>query len=296
MGRQGFSTLVMVFFVWNSMLSISCANKSDPQTSDHSLAVEEAQYWIDQNQPDRAIEILSPLLSTPDSDAAERIRLTLASAYVSRSGVDLVQLIAVIKKSREFSSEIGTNISDVESKVLQYIGANPDLADSREVFLVLIQVYRTIFTIIETVELLEQFPTANPGQQPDLQQAIRILRESPTPLSNGSVLYRGMLRFIDFQMNLKSQKYFSSIQICKITRDSFFSELKRVENDFVGILEDLEQGLTKPKDQSRIRNFKTQVQEELNKIYSQSFHEQELYEIQLSLNRWLSPDGEGLCP
>lgn len=295
MGRKGFNTLMLVLFVWNSVLSISCANKSDPQESDHSLAIEEAQYWIDQSQPDRAIEILTPYLNSDTIDQAERVRLTLASAYVSRSGVDLAQLISVIKRSGEFANKMGTNFSEIESKVFQYLGANPELADSRETFLVLKQVYRTLLTVIETVELLDGFPTAQPEKQSDLQKAITLLSQSPFPLSTGSILYRGILRFIDFQMNLKYQKYFNSIQFCKVTPQTFYSELKTIEVDFVSLLEDFEQGLTKPQEQSRIRNFENQIKSELEKIYTQPLKEQELYEIQLSIKKLLSTDVEVLC-
>jgi hypothetical protein len=295
MGRHSFNTLVCVLFVWISVLSISCAKESGANVEAETAAIDEAQYWIDQNDPDRAIAILSPMLTeTPVSAEQERVRLVLASAYVSRSGVDLAKLVQALKRVRKFSAQVGGTLSDVESKVIRYINANPKLGANKETILIVQQAYRGILTVIETIELLEQLPLAIPERQPDLKYAIGLLQTNSETFSSGAYLYRGILKFIDLQMNIRARVYFRNLRLCQLSQETFFFNLKILEADFVGVLQDLEVGLSQPKDQTKIKNFRVKAQTELQKVYDQPLNEQELFEIERMLQILLNEE-DTLC-
>lgn len=251
MKPQIFNNLRGLLTVFCTGLLISCSgqNHQNSAPNQRQLAVEEASYWIDNNDPGRAIQILSPWLdSTEVSFEQNQIKLVLSSAYVSRSGIEMTGFVAFLKKLKNLSSDQNKVFELMEEQLSFLVSVNPEWRDAEDSKKYIFKFYKFLFVASQLVELANSLPMPRPGGGADLEMAIRLISPDNELMTSGNFLFRGALQLFLINYNIKNNHYFKSFERCPLSLSSLESDLNNIRSALLGVLSDMTKALPRQKD------------------------------------------------
>ncbi len=258
---QPYYHLAVLALVILTSLFVSCSGSMDSseEESEEQKAIKEAEYWVDQDQPDRSIELLNPYLNEKMvSIEQNRMRQVLASAYIKRSGIELEDFVEFLGQLKKLSSLTENLEEEIDQKIQLALAANPALKPNEEDRDIIVSFYRLLFILGDIVELIDVLPYTENSGRPDLERAIEILdvENSLTPL--GQKLYKASLRLILINGKIRNKEYFSSLELCPVAYANFSKEMNSFQKDITLFLKNLHSAL--PKSQRDIDKVLKSVQ------------------------------------
>lgn len=229
----GLLSAIIIF----SLLFTSCSPSQEERGL--QVALEEARYLIDQRDYTGAIQLLSQSTSMVATENEwSQWRLVMASAYVGRSGVDLISLSHFVRDLMATPENYQRSVMGVERRIYGWIQDASMSQDQKRLLRGVLILYQSLFLMDELMSKYEQIPKLPEKGMSDLKTAIRYLEYDN--LGRGGLLYRASLRLIDFRQSWSSyfDWYNTSFDVCSLSIE-FEEGPKRLLNDLKLLISDL---------------------------------------------------------
>ncbi|MCB0406581.1 MAG: hypothetical protein KDD34_00175 [Bdellovibrionales bacterium] len=264
-----FNTLTRLFCVFHTMVLISCSSGTDSknQTSEVKTAIQEAQYWIDNNNADTAIQVLTPYFESLSLDPSEhsRVQITLASAYVQKAGIQMAEFVQFLKRLKNLSQPKTAEETAKQLRMQKILEKSVRKDDDRKNIQSILKGIQAIYDVIDFFSVLSTLPLPKFENESYLFQALDILSVDSPYWSHGNYLYRGTLKFIQIQVHIQHREYFKSVLSCNKNFDLFVKdELQTFKNDVLNLLYDISKGLVKLSDKKHVENWTKDISDNFN--------------------------------
>ncbi len=223
-------------------------NHQNASVTQQQLAIEEASYWIDQGNPDQAIQVLEPWFNDQEMSVEQnQVRIVLASAYVHRSGIKMSRFVEFLKNLRNLSSDQSKVFQLMDEQLNFLVSINPSWREAESTKKYIFKFYRFLFLTSQIVKLAYSLPAPLSGGASDLEAAIDLISDDNEWMTTGNFLFRSALRLFLINYKIKNKKYFSAIHQCPLKLLPLERDLIQVRNAILDVLTDLSKALPRQK-------------------------------------------------
>lgn len=243
MSWHAFNNLARFVTVFCTCLLISCSmqDQNEVEKNPRQQALEEAQYWLNQHNESRAIEVLEPWWNKEEvSYEQNQVRLLLASAHVARSGIELSRFVNFLKELRNLPNNQQAAFEDMNRQIEFLFAVNPSWKGLEDLRDDIFRFYRFLYFSGQILQLANTLPKPKNGYSEDLKKAIFYLSEDNELMSPGSLLYRAALRLFLINDNISKKVFLQSFHTCPLSLAKIENDIYEVRNAVLELILDLQ--------------------------------------------------------